>query len=80
MVFDMSAVIHMIKPQCAKLFWDYTQMHCYLFLMDRYQTTPQGSMQSVLLTKKEVFSLRPMPKGVKLLSVEQQEFLQRSQY
>ena len=29
---DMSTVIHMIKPQCAKLFGKYTQMHLLPYL------------------------------------------------
>ncbi|MCP3892642.1 MAG: hypothetical protein GY702_27760 [Desulfobulbaceae bacterium] len=68
MVFDMSAVIHMIKPQHAKVFGDYTQMHLLPFLEGQI-STPQGSMQSGILTKKAVLSHRLVPKGVKLRSV-----------
>ncbi len=63
MVFDMSAAIYMIKPQHAKVFGDYTQMHLLPFLEGQisnntlridavWDTYQEGSLKSQARAKR----------------------------
>ena len=65
-ILDMAAVIHIIKPQHARIFGDYTQMQLLPYMQSHMTKTHQEWTQSGTHTKRRVSSHRLVPSGVRL--------------